>query len=320
MPWEFQPFNPNRPKHIVKRHAQNPILTKHDFPGDVAWVFNSGVVKTPEGKYVMVCRLEDMSLFRFIWIADSEDGIRFTPRPAPVALPEDDPEWREYAHNTYFDPRVTPLDGKYYMTYAAHSGHGCRLGLASTLDFDQWEWHGFMSLPDNRNGVLFPERVNGRYVRLDRPNTGWGDKGDIWISYSPDLKYWGDSKCLVRTSDFHWAYHKIGGGAIPIRTDKGWLIIFHGVRTQCAQHYVYQLGVFMTALDDPGRVIAKAERAILIPEEDYELNGQTPSVVFTNAAIPEPDGTVKIYYGGADSVQCVGIAEMKDLIDACRNV
>lgn len=319
MPWTFQPMNPTRPKRIVHRYAGNPILTGDDFPGDVTWVFNSGVVKTDEGRYVMVCRLEDSSLFRFLWVADSDDGYHFTPRPAPIQTPLHDPEWREYAHGTYFDPRVTRIDGDYYMIYAAHTSHGCRLGLAVTRDFDRWDWRGFISLPDNRNGVLFPEKFNGRYARLDRPNTGAGDKGDIWISYSPDLVHWGDSHCVVRTGDFHWAYHKIGGGAVPIRTPEGWLIIFHGVRTQCAQHCVYQLGVFLTALDNPGRVIAKAERAILIPEMDYELTGQTPSVVFTNAAIPEPDGTVKIYYGGADSVQCVGTAALQDLLDACYN-
>lgn len=317
MPWTFQEFDPNRPKRLVHRYEGNPILTAEDFPGDVTWVFNSGVVKTAEDKYVMVCRLEDAALFRFIWIADSDDGYKFTPRPAPVPLPNDDPEWYEYAHNTYFDPRVTEIDGVYHMVYAAHSSHGCRLGLATTTNFDNWDWRGFISLPDNRNGVLFPAKFNGRYAKLDRPNTGWGDKGDIWISYSPDLVHWGDAKSLVRTSDFHWAYHKIGGGAVPIKTDKGWLIIFHGVRTQCAQHYVYQLGAFLTDLNDPGKVIGKAERAILIPEEDYELTGQTPSVVFTNAAIPEDDGTVKIYYGGADSVQCVGIAKMEELLAAC---
>lgn len=320
MPFTFQPMNPKRPKRIVERYPGNPILTGADFPGDITWVFNSGVVKTEQGKYVMVCRLEDAALFRHLWIADSDDGFRFVPRPAPVPLPLNDPDWREYAYNTYFDPRVTRIDDMYYMVYAAHTSHGCRLGLATTRDFDHWEWRGFISLPDNRNGVLFPEKINGRFARLDRPNTGWGDKGDIWISYSPDLVHWGDSRCVARTGDFHWAYHKIGAGAVPIRTPHGWLIIFHGVRTQCAQHYVYQLGVFLTALDDPGRVIAKAERAILIPEKDYELSGQTPSVVFTNAAILEPDGTVKIYYGGADSVQCVGLARLQDLIDACHNV
>lgn len=317
MPAEIIPFNPNRPKRIIERYAGNPILTGDDFPGDITWVFNSGVVKI-DGKYIMLCRVEDAALRRFLWVAESDNGFIFTPRPEPVQVPEDNPDYKEYGTNTYFDPRITQIGDKFYVVYAHHSSHGCRLGLFETNQyFEEFTWKGCLGLPDNRNGVLFPEKFNGMYAKLDRPNTGWGDKGDIWISYSPDLRYWGDCRCVIRTSDFHWCYHKIGGGAVPIKTPQGWLIIFHGVRTQCAQHYVYQLGVFMTALDDPGRVIAKAERAILLPEEEYELIGQTPSVVFTNAAIVEDDGTVKIYYGAADSYQCVGVAAMQDLIEAC---
>ncbi len=319
MPAEVLPFNPNRPKRIVERYEGNPLLTGDDFPGDITFVFNSGVVKH-DGRYVMVCRVEDACLNRFLWVADSDDGLHFTPRPGPVQVPADHPDWKEYGPHTYFDPRITPLDGTYYVVHAHHSYHGCRLGLFRTDDFDHWEWLGCISATDNRNGVLFPEKINGMYVRLERPNVGAGDAGDIWASVSPDLRFWGDSRCVITKGDFHWAYHKIGPGAVPIRTDEGWLIIFHGVRTQCASFYVYQLGVFLTDLDEPWKVIAKSERAILVPETPYELVGQTPSVVFTNAAIPEEDGTVKIYYGAADAVQCVGFAKMRDLLDACRNV
>lgn len=319
MPANRLPFNPDRPKRIVVRHPESPILTAADFPGDITYVFNSAVVKH-DGKYIMVCRVEDACLNRFLWVADSDDGIRFRPRPKPVRVPQDHPDWNEYGRYTYYDPRVTRLDDTFYVVHAHHSYHGCRLGLFRTDDFDSWTWLGCISQTDNRNGVLFPEKFNGLYARLDRPNVGAGDAGDIWISFSPDLRYWGDHRCVITKGDFHWTYHKIGPGAVPIRTPEGWLVIFHGVRTQCASHYVYQLGAFLTDLNDPGKVIAKSERAILIPEEPYELIGQTPSVVFTNAAIPEDDGTVKIYYGAADAVQCVGIAKMQDLLDACRNV
>jgi beta-1,4-mannooligosaccharide/beta-1,4-mannosyl-N-acetylglucosamine phosphorylase len=144
--------------------------------------------------------------------------------------------------------------------------------------------------------------------------------GDIWVSFSPDLSHWGGSRCVVARDDFRWCSHKIGPGAVPIRTDDGWLTIFHGVRTQCAQHYVYQLGVILLDLEDPSKVVAKSERAILIPQRDYELTGQTPSVVFSNAAIAEPDGTVRIYYGATDSVQCVAFSTIQELLAACRNV
>ncbi len=319
MPSRVLPFNPDRPKRIVKRYEGNPILKADDFPGDINWVYNSGVVKH-NGKYIMVCRVEDACLNRFMWVADSDNGYKFKPRPMPVKVPMDNPEFVEYGQHTYYDPRVTQIGDTFYIVHAHHSSHGCRLGLFQTKDFDNFDWMGCISLPDNRNGVLFPEKINGLYARLDRPNVGMGDAGDIWISYSPDLRFWGDSKCVLRRQDIHWAGHKIGGGAVPIKTEHGWLIIFHGVRTQCLSYYVYQLGVFLADLKDPSKVLAKSERAILIPEEPYEIIGQTPSVVFTNAAILEDDNTVKVYYGAADSYQCVGTATLQTLLDACHNI
>jgi len=318
VPSTFYPFDPKKPKEIVRRYEGNPILTGADFPGDISSVFNSGVVKD-EGRYIMVCRVEDSALYAYMWVADSDDGFDFTPRPGPVKVPLDDPEFKEYSYRTYYDPRITKLDGVFYIVHAAHSKHVCRLGLFRTVDFEDFEWMGCISEPDNRNGVLFQEKINGEYMRLDRPNIRSGGDGDIWVSYSPDLMHWGRSKCVIRREDFRWAWKKIGPGAVPIRTDEGWLTIFHGVRTQCAQHYVYQLGVFLLDLDDPSKVVAKAERAILAPQMDYELSGQTPSVVFTNAAILEDDGSVKIYYGAADSVQCVGLSTLEELLAACRN-
>ena len=304
---------------IVDRYERNPILTARDFPPDVGitHVFNSGVVKIGE-RYVMACRVEDRALRPRIWIADSADGYRFTPRSGPADLPHDDPEFAEYTAGMYYDPRITALEGAFYLMHAAHSGHGCRLSLLKTVDFDHFEWLGFVSETDNRNGVLFPERVGGRYARLDRPNTG-GDFGDIWISYSPDLVHWGGARCVLRNSQVRWAWSKIGPGAVPIKTGEGWLNIFHGVRTQCRAHFVYQLGVCLHDLEDPSRVIARSEQAILEPEEMYELVGQTPSVVFTSGAVVEEDGEIKLYYGGADTVQCLGLTSVARLLDACHN-
>jgi predicted GH43/DUF377 family glycosyl hydrolase len=302
---------------IVQRHAQNPILTGEDFPTDsgIIRVFNSGVCKF-DGRYVMACRAEDSALRNFIWIADSKDGLSWKPRAKPIAVPSHDAEWAEYTHGMVYDPRITEIDGAFYLMHAAHSAHGCRLSTLRTRDFERFEWLGFASETDNRNGVLFPEKIDGLYVRLDRPNTG-GNFGDMWISYSPDLVYWGRSKCVLRNSQVRWAWTKIGPGAVPIKTDRGWLNIFHGVRTQCAQHYVYQLGVCLHDLSDPSKIIARAEEAILWPETDYELNGQTPSVVFTSGAVVEPDGEVKLYYGAADTVQCLATTTVERLLAAC---
>jgi len=302
---------------LVERHPKNPILTGKDFPegSGIIRVFNSGVCKFRDG-YVMACRAEDSALRNFMWIADSPDGVSWKPRPKPVVVPKDDPDFAEYTAGMYYDPRITQIGDDFYLMHAAHSGHGCRLSTFKTRDFERFEWVGFASETDNRNGVLFPEKIGGLYARLDRPNTG-GNFGDMWISYSPDLVYWGRSKCVLRNRDVRWAWTKIGPGAVPIKTASGWLDIFHGVRTQCAQHYVYQLGVCLHDLEDPSRIIARSEEAILWPEMDYELNGQTPSVVFTSGAVVEPDGEIKLYYGGADTVMCLGRTSVERLLAAC---
>ena len=303
----------------VDRFARNPILTGRDFPAGsgIVRVFNSGVIKA-RGRYFMACRAEDRALRNYIWMADSADGLRFTPRPRPISLPHDDPEFAEYTAGMYYDPRITEIEGVFYLMHAAHSGHGCRLSLVRSTDLETFEWVGFVSETDNRNGVLFPERVGGLFCRLDRPNTG-ESFGDIWVSYSPDLLFWGRSRCVLRNSQIRWAWSKVGPGAVPIRTPEGWLTIFHGVRTQCKAHYVYQLGVCLLDLEDPSRIVALGNEAILEPTEDYELVGQTPSVVFTCGAVVEDDGSVKLYYGGADTVMALATTTIERLLHAVRH-
>lgn len=305
-------------KHLVRRYEHNPILTAADFPGDIVTVFNAGVIKRGDRGYTMVCRCEDSALGRYMWVADSEDGIRFRPRPRPLAMPTDDPDFNRYCHVTksYWDPRITRIDGKYYIVHAADVTNGatCQLGLFEIDQaFDRLTWLGLISEPDNRNGVLFPERMGGMYYRLDRPND---NAFDIWCCSSPDLIHWGRPRRVLARTEVAWADQKIGPGAVPIKTEHGWLCIFHGVRRQCADQ-VYSLGVMLLDLNDPSRVIGRSRRAILSPETTYELIGQSPSVVFTNAAIVETDGTVRIYYGAADTVVCLAIAKLVDLIGSC---
>ncbi len=166
-----------------------------------------------------------------------------------------------------------------------------------------------------RNVVIFPERIGGRYVRLDRPHSHispWS----IWISYSPDLVHWGDSRLVIKPATYHWDEEKIGPGATPIKTEAGWLNIYHGVFHTMAGG-VYRLGVALHDLADPARVIGVADDWIVQPTDPWEVTGYVPNVVFTCGAIPEDDGTVKIYWGGADSVMCVGTAKIQNLVDLC---
>jgi predicted GH43/DUF377 family glycosyl hydrolase len=166
-----------------------------------------------------------------------------------------------------------------------------------------------------RNIVLFPEKCNNLYVRLDRPHTHI-NPWSIWISYSPDLIHWGDSRILINPQHYHWDELKVGPGAPPIKTSEGWLNIFHGVFSTMAGA-VYRLGVALHDLKDPSRLIGVADDWILQPEAPWEISGYVPNVVFTCGVIPEEDDTIKIYWGGADSVMCVGTANINDMITLC---
>jgi predicted GH43/DUF377 family glycosyl hydrolase len=187
--------------------------------------------------------------------------------------------------------------------------------LARTTDFETVEKVALITQADFRNVVIFPEKFNGTYVRLDRPHmeiNPWS----IWISYSPDLIHWGNSKVLVCPLHYHWDELKVGPGAPPIRTMQGWLSIFHGVCSTAAG-VVYRLGVALHDLADPARILGVADDWILEPEEIYETTGYVPNVVFTCGALAEDDGSVKIYWGAADSVMCVGEAQLNDLVKLC---
>ena len=304
---------------FVRRFDGNPILTGKDFPDSyrILHCFNSGIIKF-RGKYLMLNRLEDCALKPYFWIAESEDGFHFTPRGEPVRMPEDNPQFQKYASINYYDPRITQMGDDFYIMHACHSDYDCRLSLLKTTDFEDFEWLGFVSDPGNRNGILFPEKINGLYARFDRPMTSW-DGGNIWISFSPDLIHWGQSECVLKNTAVRWAWSKVGGGCAPIKTSEGWLNLFHGVRTQCKSHYVYQSGVCLHDLEDPTWVIAVSEKPIITPMADYELHGQTPSVCFITGAIVEDDGEVKVYYGGADTVMCAGTIQIQTLLDLCFN-
>ena len=307
-------------KNIVHRYEGNPILTAADFPGDIVSVFNAGAIKR-DGKYILVCRCEDSTFGRYMWVAEGTDGIHFTPRPEPLAMPVDDPVFMEYAHETksYWDPRIVEIEGQLYITHASDvtNGKTCQLGLFKIDDaLEKLEWMGLISEPDNRNGVLFPEKIGGKFWRLDRPND---NSFDIWAAASPDLEHWGHYRRVVAKETLGWGEKKIGPGSVPIKTEKGWLTIMHGVRRQVNDE-VYSLGVMLLDLNEPWKMIGQSKRAILAPEMPYEFQGQSPNVVFTNGSIVEDDGSVKIYYGAADQVLGLAYSTVDELLDACLNL
>jgi len=301
-------------RELVTRYEGNPILTKDDIPYPVHTVHNAGVAKF-DGRYMMLFRSHLDTGRSIIGLAQSDDGFNFKARPEPFMVPSTEPEFIEYEAFGVEDPRITGIEDAYYITYSAYSQHGVRTGLAKTTDFETVERVAFITQADYRNTVLFPEKVGGRYARLDRPNSDvcpWS----IWISFSPDLIHWGDSRVVIKPVKYHWDEMKIGPGAPPIRTDKGWLNVYHGVFATM-DGCVYRLGVALHDLNDPAKVLGVGDRWILQPEEPWEVVGYVHNVVFTCAAVPEDDGTLKLYWGGADKVMCAGTAVIDDLVDIC---
>ncbi|HUU05369.1 MAG TPA: glycoside hydrolase family 130 protein [Patescibacteria group bacterium] len=301
---------------LINRYKNNPILTKDDVPYPVATVHNAAVVKH-KGKYIMIFRSHKLNGRSILGMAESDDGYNFKVNDKPFMIPATEGIFEEYEAYGVEDPRIVFIDGEYIITYSAYSKHGVRIGLAKTIDFKSVERFSLITESDCRNVVIFPEKIKGLYVRLDRPHSEispWS----IWISYSPDLKYWGESKLIMKPLQYHWDEMKIGPGAPPIKTSRGWLSIYHGV-FPTMDGSVYRLGVALHDLEDPSKIIAIGDEWILQPEEVYEITGYVHNVVFTCGAVPEDDGSVKIYWGGADKVMCVGIAILDDLVDHCLN-
>ena len=215
------------------------------------------------------------------------------------------------------------------MTFAVDTRHGLRGGIAKTADFKNWEVL-CLTVPDNRNMVLFPEKIGGKYVRLERPMPVYsrdGDRFDMWMSDSPDMVYWGNERLIAGVEDFPYANNKIGPGAPPIKTDQGWLVFTHGVDIDSSRgkngwenawKKRYSAGMLLLDLDDPGKVLGVYREPLIAPEAVYETEeGFRTNVIFPTGAILEDDGTVKIYYGASDTVIALVTAKAEDLIRCC---
>lgn len=301
---------------IIKRYEKNPILTKYDVPYPVETVHNAGVVKHND-KYIMIFRSHLRNGRSILGIAESMDGFLFQVKPEPFLTPAKTEPFAAYEEYGVEDPRICPLNGEYLITYSAYSKQGVRVALARTRDFDQVERVSLITQADCRNVVIFPEKFNDRYVRLDRPHSEispWS----IWISCSPDLIHWGDSRVIIKPETYHWDEMKIGPGATPIKTNKGWLNIFHGV-FKTMDGAVYRLGVALHDLKNPEKILGVSDEWILQPEELWEVSGYVHNVVFCCGAVAEEDGSIKIYWGGADMVMCVGTARADELVELCLN-
>ena len=298
-------------RKVLKRYEGNPIIKPTDMPYPCETVYNSGVAKY-NGKYVLLLRCGRLHGMSEFGLATSDDGFHFKIHPEPVMTKATEGIFKEPENKGVEDPRITQIGDTYYIFYSCYSTRGVQMGLAKTKDILKIERIALTTAIDYRNCVLFPEKIDGMYVRFERPN--WG-RPCIWISYSPDLIHWGNQQLIMAPDNYDiWQDCKVGPGAPPIKTPRGWLNIYHAVTNTMAGS-IYRLGVAVHDLKDPRKVIGRSHQFILAPEALHERVGYVGNVVFTNGAIVEPDGTIKIYYGGADTCMNVATGKVDDLID-----
>lgn len=318
----------------MNRCPRNPIITRADIPAalpslvDVSSVFNPGAVRFND-RILLLLRVQNRGRETFLLPATSRDGVAFDVLASPIQWTGIETAGRSLYH--VYDPRITKIGDIYYITLAIDTDNGCRIGLARTTDFRKYEFLGVPLDGDARNGVLFPEKVNSRYLMLYRPNRtrleGGVDTGDrILLAESSDLRRWADIG-PVMNGRWHYWDELIGSGPPPVKTHQGWLHIYHGVATHFAAANIYQAGVVLLDLDHPDRVIARSKFNILEPRELYELTGQVPNVVFPTGLIvrdydregfAEEQSEALVYYGAADT--CVGLAitTIRELLAACH--
>jgi len=297
-------------RDLLHRWEGNPAITAEDIPFAVNTVFNGSPIVTPEAIYLLI-RIEGMRGHSFFALARSTDGLHFTVDEKPAMLPETEGFFALYESNGIEDPRVTFLEDTCYIVYTAVGDFGHRIALAKTADYVHYERLGLISEPGNKDGILFPRKINGKYVRFDRP-IGKG-QGSIWISYSPDLKYWGESKVVIPPRGGYWDDYRVGASVPPIETPEGWLEIYHGVKMTSAGP-IYRIGLALLDLDNPAKVIKRGDDPILSPREDYERIGDIPNVCFACGAVIGDNGAMKIYYGAADTSICIATTTLEELM------
>ncbi len=324
----------------IHRHPANPILSAKDIPYDASLIFNAAATRY-QGRYVMLFR-NDYGATEADFLASGKRGVPFAGTNIGFAESNDGINWQVHEKPVWqirdeeiervYDPRMTVIDGKVYVCFAMDTRHGLRGGVAVTEDFDKFEILS-LSVPDNRNMVLFPEKINDRFIRLERPmpvysRHGAAEQFDLWLSASPDMRYWGDSKLVLGAEKVPFADAKIGPAAPPVKTPHGYLTTFHAVKYAPDDLYswhlnwrkIYYAGLMLLDLDDPSKVTAIYDEPLIAPETGYEKEGFRGDVIFPGGMILEDSGEVKIYYGAADTVECLATADVNDLLNLCRKI
>jgi predicted GH43/DUF377 family glycosyl hydrolase len=291
---------------LFHRTERNPILTAADWPYPVHTVFNAGAPRRRAATTLLLCRVEDRRGLSHLCAARSVDGVNnwvIDSQPTLTADPEHHPEelWGVE------DPRITWMAelGRYAVAYTAFGKGGPGVSLALTGDFINFERCGMVMQPDDKDAALLPRRIDGMYALVHRPIADSG--AHVWISYSPDLRNWGGHRMMLQARrGGWWDANKVGLSPPLIETDRGWLMLYHGVRSNAAGS-LYRLGVALFDLDDPAELLLRGDEWIFGPEETYETHGDVNNVTFPCGYTVAADGdTLNLYYGAADT--CIAMA------------
>lgn len=274
------------------------------FPGIMEFRTDDPDVNMKDTRGVVYKGKDYLSSISHIRLARSKDGVHFTIEDKPFIYPVDESE--KYGCE---DARVTIIDGKYYINFTVVSEDSWSTRLATTEDFKKTDRKGIIFHPENKDVTIFPEKVNGKYIALHRPNNSGFGKASIWYSESPDLLHWGNHQCIIRPRNIKWESIKIGGGAPPVKTPEGWLILYHGK----GDNSLYSLFCLLLDLNNPSKVVRRAEKPLLTPTELFETEGFFGNVVFSNGLV-EKDGQVYIYYGAADESVGLAITSIESLL------
>jgi predicted GH43/DUF377 family glycosyl hydrolase len=302
---------------LLHRHAANPILTAEQWPYTVNAVLNAAAARV-DGSTVLLVRVEDRRGISHLTVARSKNGLdEWAVEPEPLLAPDEDVASEQWG---FEDPRVVWVEelGRFVITCTAYGPAGPAVYLATTEDFTTVERHGVIRHPEDKNAALLPHRVDGKWVLLHRPKTEFGGaRGEILLSRSADLDSWSTPEQVMqpRTGAW-WDSLRIGIGPPPLRTEHGWLLLYHGVKSTVGGD-IYRVGLALLDLDEPTRVLRRLPSWVLAPQADYERTGDVPNVVFPCGLIHDTaTGEVRLYYGAADSSICLATAQLDELLEA----
>jgi predicted GH43/DUF377 family glycosyl hydrolase len=301
-----------QPSGLFERYEGNPVLTAENWPTTVNAVFNPAVTEF-EGDTLLLVRVEDRTGISHLAVARSADGLNnWIVEQDRTIMPNLDSHAERFGIE---DARITRIGEKYLIAYTGYSVDGALVCLASTRDFRTFDRHGVIMPPEDKDAALFPRQFGDRWALIHRPVSASPQAAHIWLSWSPDLRHWGDHAILLRAREgAWWDAHKIGLCAPPLETPEGWLLLYHGVRSTAAGS-IYRLGLALLAAEHPNRVLARSSEWLFGPDAPYERVGDVDQVVFSCGWILLDDReTLRVYYGAADTSTCIASANLPSLL------